>query len=368
MMSHCFRAGTVLLCLALALGALPGGEARAQDRLQVMTSTSILADIAANVAGDAADVVSLIPLAADPHTYTPAPQDLVRLAQADLILIVGANLEESLIEAIRGAAPDLPLVTASACVDILPFGGALEDGAPEERVAAAQDSAIAAQCAAHQAELEAGGAPPPPAEGRLGPLYTLDCGGHEEEGGGEAHGVCDPHVWTDPYNAMLWALMIRDALSERDPANAAVYAANAAAYIDALRALVRDEIAPLLATIPAENRVLVTNHLAFNYYASAFGLEVLGTIIPGASTLAEPSAAGIARLIADIRAAGVPAVFAETTANPALAEQIARESGASFHTLYTGSLSEPDGPAATYLDYLRHNTQVIAAALGGTPD
>lgn len=365
-MDRVYRMGIVLLSLALALSVLPGKRAQAQDRLQVAASTSILADIAAGVAGDAAEVVSLMPPGADPHSYTPSPQDLVRLAQADLILIVGANLEESLLETIRGAAPELAPVTVSACVDILPFGKIPEAGELEEHLITDDVSAIAGQCAAHQDELASAGVLPPPAEGRLGPLYRLDCGGENETDGEHAHGRCDPHVWTDPYNAMLWALMIRDALSERDPANANVYTANAATIIEALQTLVREEIAPMLATIPEDKRLLVTNHLTFNYYASAFGLKMLGTVIPGASTLAEPSAADIARLISDIRAAGVPAVFTETIANPALAEQIARETGVHFYTLYTGSLSEADGPAATYPDYLRHNTRVITAALGGT--
>lgn len=365
-MSRVCRMGIMLVSLALMFGVFPGGGARAQDRLQVVASTSILADIAAGVAGEAAEVVSLMPPGADPHSYTPSPQDLVRLAQADLILIVGANLEESLLKTIRGAAPDLAPVTVSACVNILPFGEVSEAGEPEDHLPAGDVSAIAGQCAAHQDELASAGVLPPPAEGRLGPLYQLDCGGENETDGEHAHGRCDPHVWTDPYNTMLWALMIRDALSERDPANADVYAANAAAIIKALQTLVDEEIAPMLATIPESNRLLVTNHLTFNYYASAFGLKVLGTVIPGASTLAEPSAADIARLIGDIRANGVPAVFTETIANPALAEQIARETGVRFYTLYTGSLSEADGPAATYADYLRYNTRVITAALGGT--
>lgn len=360
------RMGIVLLSLVLVLGVLPGGGVQAQDRLQVVASTSILADIAASVAGEAAEVVSLMPPGADPHSYTPSPQDLVRLAQADLILIVGANLEESLLETIRGAAPDLAPVTVSTCVDILPFGEFPETGELEEYLLSGDVGTFAGQCAAHQEELASIGLLPPPTEGRLGPLYQLDCGGEEQAGDEHAHGRCDPHVWTDPYNAMLWALMIRDALSERDPANAAVYAATATAIIDTLQTLVREEIAPMLATIPEGNRLLVTNHLTFNYYASAFGLKVLGTVIPGASTLAEPSAADIARLISDIRATGVPAVFTETIANPTLAEQIARETGVRFYTLYTGSLSEPGGPAATYPEYLRYNTRVITAALGGT--
>lgn len=396
------RTRVALILGLILMMALGGPLLHAQpDPLRVIASSSILADVAGRVAGDAAEITSLMPLFADPHSYTPTPQDLVALAEADAIFMVGAGLEENLTVALEDIAVGTPLIAVSRCVNILPFGvGTFEtEDAHEDHADDGPLSGIAAQCAAHHAELEgllqyyAGTEQAHDADHThedehhaesLGMLYTLDCGDHDDHGhddhagaghdgaAGDTHdhaeGSCDPHVWTDPHNVMLWTLLIRDSLHELDPANGRTYAYNAAAYLEELHALVENDVEPLLASIPPENRRLVTNHLAFSYYARAFDLEMLGTVIPGASTLAEPSAAEIAALIGAIQESGVPAVFAETTANPTLAEQVAAETGAAFYTLYTGSLSEPDGPAGTYLDYTRHNTRVITEALGGTLD
>ncbi len=362
------RSRTLMIALLALLLALPA-PAAAQDRPRIVASSSILADVIANVAGDAADVAALMPLAADPHSYTPTPQDLVALAGADAVFVVGANYEENLNAALESLAGELNVVTASLCVNILPFGeaGTDETGHAEEAVPAqGEQSAIAAQCAAHHAELAplTGRETTGEDSGALGMLYSLGCGGADHAGADEhAHGQCDPHVWTDPYNAMLWALMARDTLSALDPDHADAYAANAAAYVADLQALVTDVLLPMLDSVPAESRKLVTNHIAFNYFARAFGFETVGTVLPGGSTLAEPSAADLVRLVEAIRAAGVPAIFAETTVNPVLAAQIAQETGATLNMLYTGSLSVPGGPASTYLDYLLHNTLVIAEAL-----
>ncbi len=364
--------------LALAPGVAP---ALAQaERLQVVASFSILADVVAQVAGESADVRALIPIGADPHSYVPTPQDLIALAQADVVFLVGAGFEESLLSTLENAAAEMNLVTVSSCVEILPFGGEASPHAEGEAHAAEEAHAghagePVALCEAHHAELEAlhgteteahaGHAHVEP----LGMLYTLACGGHHDEAEGEhahATGSCDPHVWTDPANGMLWALFARDTLSQLDPAHAETYAANAAAYVAALDSLTAETLEPLAASIPAENRKLVTGHLAFGYLADRFDLTLIGTIIPGGSSLAEPSAAEIAGLITAIREQGVPAVFAETTVNPELAQRVADETGAAFYSLYSGTLSAPDGPAPTYLDYLRYNMQTLARALGGT--
>lgn len=159
--------------------------------------------------------------------------------------------------------------------------------------------------------------------------------------------------------------MIRDTLSALDPANAEIYADNAETYIAELTALDQDFIVPMVESIPEAQRVLLTNHETLGYFANAYGFEVIATVIPGAGTLAEPSAADLARLIDLIRAEGVSAVFAENTVGTRIAEQIAQESGAQFYTLYSDSLSDADGPAATYLDYMRYNVTTIVQALGG---
>jgi ABC-type Zn uptake system ZnuABC Zn-binding protein ZnuA len=161
---------------------------------------------------------------------------------------------------------------------------------------------------------------------------------------------------------ILWTLFIRDALIQLDPGNADTYTANAAVYIQQLDALVKDEILPALAAIPEENRVLVTNHESMGYFAAAYGFEIAGTVIPSSSTLAEPSAGDIARLIDVIEANDIKAIFAEVNVNADLVQQVSDESGAEFYVLYH-TLSNTDGPASTYLDMMRYNVQTIVTAL-----
>lgn len=363
----------VVFLLLVAGGLL---TVRAQEgRLQVIASYSVLADVVSHVAGDVADVTALIPLGADPHAFEPTPQDLARLADADVVFVNGANFEGRLIEVIENAAADTNIVPASLCVPILPFGEhdhAEEDEHAEEAPAAA-DGPHAAQCAGHAAEIAALGIEmvsehTGEAEHHtepLGPLYALTCEHHHDDaaaGGEHDHGNCDPHVWLDPRNVMYWTLLIRDTLAELDPAHAAIYADNAAVYLDDLRAFLQDEMIPLIATLPVERRVLVTDHELFGYFAAGYGFDVVGVVIPGGSTQAEPSAAEVAALIDAIRAAHVPAIFVNATVNPALAERIAQEAGATVETLYTHSLAEGDAP--TYLDLMRYDIQKIVETLG----
>lgn len=341
---------------------VPGaGQGQAEDRLHVVASFSILADVVSNIAGEAASVSSLIPLGTGPHGFSPTPQDVVELAEADAVFVVGANFEEVLMDSIANADEDMSIIVASSCVNIQPIGTAHEETENFEDEEPGPSSEMAEMCDAHHAAL-AGLAPPLPGHvPQLGPLYAISCSdehNHEQVG-------CDGHVWTDPYNVMLWALVARDTLSALDPPNAEVYAANTETYIADLAELF-DKVSAMITTIPKENRKLVTNHQAYSYYANRFGLEMAGTIIPAASTLAEPSAAEIAALIDEIKAAGVPAVFADSTVNPKLAEQVARESGATFYKLYTGSLTEASGEVPTYIDYILVDTRIIVEALGGT--
>jgi ABC-type Zn uptake system ZnuABC Zn-binding protein ZnuA len=365
---------------------------QAQDeRLQIVASFSILADVASNVAGDAADVTSLIPIGADPHSFTPSPRDIAAIADADVVFINGMNFEELLMEGIENAGGEANIVTVSWCIEVLESGGHAheEEGEAEAdheegEVAMNEniDAAIAERCAAHTAERGEGHEDHATEEAsvteeadhdhahgeKLGALYEIECGGHEEEaaeGEEHAHGACDAHVWTDPHNVVYWTLYIRDTLIELDAANAETYTQNAAAYIEQLETLIHDELEPMLLSVPEEQRILVTNHETLGYLAAAYGYEVVGTVIPGAGTAAEPSAADIAALIDLVREEGVTAVFAENTVNASIAEQVAAESGATFHTLLSDSLSGEDGEGTTYIDYMRYNVSVIVEALGG---
>ncbi len=353
--------------LAVIIGlSLPVQTGQAQDRPRLIASFSILADVARQVAGDAADVEALIPVDTDPHSFTPTPRDLVALAGADAVFLVGAAFEESLTETIANAGPEIALVIASTCVPILPFGASATDvEAHNSEITPTalppELAAVAEQCQAHQAEIAAlYDEPAAGAVAPLGPLYALSCGGGHEAGG------CDPHVWTDPRNAMLWALMIRDTLAALDPANAEVYAANAGAYVARLADLAASVWLPALHSVPEAGRKLLTNHGSLGYLANWAGYEIVGLVIPSASSLAESSAAETAALIDLIRARSIPAIFTETTLDPRLAGQIAAETGVTLVTLYTGTLSGPDGPAPTYEAYMDYNIRAIVEALGGT--
>lgn len=174
-------------------------------------------------------------------------------------------------------------------------------------------------------------------------------------------------MWYDAANVMMWAGNIAAAFAEADPANAEVYADNAEAYIAELEALV-EEIEAQIASLPEASRVLVTNHDFLAYFSVPYGFDVIGTVIPAATTLAEVAPEDIIALVDTIREYDVPAIFAEYSVSTDVAETVAREVGREVAVvqLYSGSLSEADGPAATYIDYMRYNVSAIVTALGGS--
>lgn len=188
---------------------------------------------------------------------------------------------------------------------------------------------------------------------------------HGEEEHGHSHGEYDPHIWHDPNNAMAMVERIRDALVAADPANAATYEANAAAYLAELKEL-DAFVTAQVATLPAERRKLVTTHDTLGYFAQRYGFEVIGTALGVTTETSDPSAGQIAELVGAIRAAGVPAIFVENVTNPALMETIAREAGVKLApTLFTDALGEPGSEGATYLEMVRFNVTTIVTALAG---
>ena len=380
------RFAMLVLLLMMPLAAISTAQ---EDRLQVVGSHSILTDVIMNVAGDAADVTSVMHLGADPHSFQPTPSDLTALADADVVFINGAFFEEGLLEAIENAGDDMNIMTVSSCVQIIAFGGHDHEGEEHDHEEGEEHdheegeeheheegeehmdddhasdeasegdmgdmSALAALCEQHVAEMAA--------------MHESD-EDHDHEEGEEHdhehdHGACDPHVWMEPHNVMYWTMFIRDTLIELDPTNAETYTANAAAYLEEVDALVHDFVRPMVETLPEEDRVLITNHDAFGYFAASNEFEIVDTIIPSFSTLAQASAADVAEVIDLIGEQDVPAIFAETTVSDDLAQQIADETGVEVAVLYSGSLSEADGPASTYVDYITYNVTTIVEALGG---
>lgn len=332
------RATALILLLLLLLAVLPFTAAQ-ETALTVVATSNILADVASHVGGDLVSVTALIPPGADGHAWQPTPADVLKVAQADLVLAVGIGYETFLGGLAENAA-DVPQVIVSNGIGILPFGGHDHEGEEhaEEHVGIYGEPGV---CEEH-AEEE-----------------------HAEESGenGHEHGDCDPHVWTDPNNIIIWANNIAEAFAAADPANAETYRAGAAAYADEMKTL-DAEIEHILAVVPEERRVLVTNHEFLSYFAHRYGFRVVGGIL-GGSTLDEPDPQELADLVETIRALNAPAIFAEVSASSRFADVIASEAGITVVSdLYSESLSGADGPASTYADYLRYNAQKIAEALG----
>lgn len=337
----------------------------------IIASHSILSDVVAQVVGDVTQVIVVMPVGADPHSFQVTPTDLTAVATADIVFVNGAFFEEGLLEAIENAGTDMKIIEVSSCVEIIPVGASehAHDEGDDHEHDEDGDHDMQATCNQHIAEVDNYHDHEHHDEehdhtANLGRLYTIHCGEDHEAGENHAHaeGGCDPHVWMNPENVMYWTLLIRDTLIEFDPARADIYTDNAAAYIAELDALL-EEIELLVDTLPEEKRILITSHDSLGYLATHFDFELIGTIIPGGSTVAEPSVRDVAQLIDLINAEGVPAIFGESTVNASIAQTIATETGAELVVLYSGSLSDANNPASTYIDYMRYNITAIVTAL-----
>jgi len=281
--------------LALLFAGLVPGEAWAAKK-RVVTTFTIIQDMAQNVAGDAAIVESITKPGAEIHGYEPTPQDIVKAQRADLVLWNGLNLERWF-ERFFGNLRNVP-------------GAVLTEG--------------------------------------IEPL------GIEE---GPYTGKPNPHAWMSPRNALIYVENIRRALGRIDPANAAVYDANAKAYaakFEALEAAVRTQ----LERIPEERRWLVTSEGAFPYLARNFGLKELFLWAVNSDQQGTPQQ--VRKVIDGVRQARIPVVFSESTVSDKPARQVARETGARYGgVLYVDSLTGPAGPAPTYLRLMEFNAQTI---------
>lgn len=291
------------VCL-FAVAILPisavGEHATARDRLKVVTTFTIIADMARNVAGDAADVVSITKPGAEIHNYQPTPGDLVRAQDADLILWNGLNLEqwfEKFLRNLRG----VPGIVVSEGIEPMGISEGPYSGKP------------------------------------------------------------NPHAWMSPRDAQTYVENIRKALIKHDPDNAEIYRRNATAYAARIEAVVAP-IREILARVPENRRWLVTSEGAFSYLARDFGLKTLYLWPINADAQGTPQQ--VRKVIDAVREYAIPAVFSESTVSPDPARQVARETGSKYGgVLYVDSLTEADGPVPTFLDLLRVTAQTIADGL-----
>ncbi|MBM3983394.1 MAG: hypothetical protein FJ304_24615 [Planctomycetes bacterium] len=300
-------------------GGKPGGDGGGRftnsGKLRVVATYSILGDLVKNVAGDEAEVVTLVGPDGDAHTFDPSPQDGMTVADAQVIFENGVGFETWLDKLYSSSASKATRVVVTKGLEF-------REG----------------QCNHTKAERE-----------KLGPAHE-----HED----------DPHVWHDVKNAIHMVEIIRDTLCEIDPGHADKYRANAAAYLaklEALHAWVEKEVE----AVPRDRRKLVTNHDTFGYFADRYGFTVAGTVLQSVSTEAgDPSAAEFAKLIEAVKAAKVPAIFAENVHNPKLMERLATEAGVRLAPpLYTDALGKPGSDGDTYEKMVRHNVTTIVEAL-----
>jgi ABC-type Zn uptake system ZnuABC Zn-binding protein ZnuA len=332
------------------------GTVRAQSPLKVVTTTTILMDIAKNVVGDKVELASIVPPDGDAHDFEPSPNEVRLVADASLIFVNGAGFEGFIDKLIAESGTKATVVTVTHGIAIRPLG-AHEDE--------------------HEGEKKEGDAHDDHAEGKeehhdevVGVSGIVDCAEHshdehQQEGNTHDHGFCDPHLWQDPINVIPYVLNMRDALIVADPANAEAYTTNAATYILALQEL-DAEVWAQVSTIPTQKRVLVTNHDALGYFAARYGFEVAAVVLT-TSAAAEPSPQEVAAIIEEIKKLGVPAIFTENIGNDRLAQQIAAEAGVKvIQSLYTDALGAAGTPGETYLGMIRANAEAITSALVGS--
>lgn len=279
--------------------AVWAGQALAAEKITVVATFSILADMARVVGGDRVDVRALVGPNSDAHVYQPTPADVRLLANARVLVSNGLGFEGWMARLVKSAAFKGKAIVASDGVETM----ALEHG----------------------------------------------------------HKGTDPHAWQSLANARVYVANIRDGLGAADPEGRAHYEGNAANYLAAIADLEAD-VKRQIAALPPDRRRIISSHDAFGYFSRAYGFEFLSP--ENTSTESEASARDVARIIRQIKAQRIPAVFLENVTDRRLLDQIARETGAKIGgTIYSDALSAPSGPAGTYLEMFRHNVKMLTAAL-----
>jgi zinc/manganese transport system substrate-binding protein len=321
---HRIPAITALVAIVVALGSMAtacgSSSSAGTDKPRVIATTTILGDLVRQVAGDSVDVEVLMPPGADPHEFEASVAQAARIRSADLVVANGLGLEERLEGTLDAASGD--------GVTVYEVGPELDPQPMEE-----------------ESEVH------------------LETSGADEA---DDHGQFDPHVWLDPDRMAMAAGLVAAQLAAATGLDAAPFEERASAYAAKAVAAGREADA-ILAAVPADQRLLVTNHDALGYFARRFNLTILGTVIPGGSTLAEPSATDISTLADALQATDVKAVFSENTVSPRLIEAVATEVGRNIVVveLFTDSLGEPGSGADTYAGLITTDAALVANGLLG---
>jgi zinc/manganese transport system substrate-binding protein len=298
------------LALSVCVSSVFATAALAQPKPTAVATFSILGDMVARVAGGRFEVKTLVGPEGDGHVYQPTPADAAEVAKARIVFQNGLKFEGWMEKLIASSGYKGEVVSATKGIKTI-------------KVAERQ--------------------------------------GHADKHGHDHSGKADPHAWQSLSNALIYVRNVKDGLCKVDAAGCATYAANASAYETEIGAL-DAEIKGLMAAIPQANRKVITSHDAFGYFAVAYGVRFLSP--RGISTESEASARDVARLIDQIRKEKVRALFVENISDPRLIEQIGRETGVKpGGTLYSDALSKRGGPAATYLEMMRHNARLLSTSM-----
>lgn len=304
MISRRYIVAAPLLAAALA------APLAAQERLPVVATFSILGDLVHNVGGERIQLSTLVGPNRDAHVYSPTPANVRTLKDATVVFSNGLKFEGWISRLVRSSGTKARAVEAAKGMHTI----------------------------------------------------TVDENSPAHDHGDHSHaGETDPHAWQSVANAKVYVANIRDALIAADPGGRDAYMANATAYLARLDELER-EVKDAVASIPPERRRVIISHDAFGYFGDAYGMAFVAP--RGVSTAGEASARDVARIIQQIRREKIGAVFLENVSDARLIKRIADETGAKVGgTLYSDALSDASGPAATYIDMMRHNTRTLATAL-----
>lgn len=299
-----------LASAALILSGLAAPALAQAAKVKTVASFSILADLVQQIGGDRVELTALVGPNGDAHVFSPTPADATKVANAKILFVNGLGFEGWINRLVKSSGSKASIVTVSS-------------GVKE--------------------------------------LKTEEEHGRGRSHAGHGHGDLDPHAWQDVANAKIYVANIRDGLIKADPAGKEAYEANAKSYLAKLDAL-DAEVKAAVGAIPKERRKVITTHDAFGYFAKAYGMTFLAP--QGVSTEAEAAAAGVAKIVRQIKAERIPAVFLENISDPRLIEQVARESGAKIGgRLYSDALSDKAGPAGTYIEMIRNNVKAFQQAL-----
>ena len=304
----------VVLMISACGRSFEGNQTPREGKPRVVVTTTFISDVVENIAGDKVDISSLLTVGQNPHSYQPAPMDMVAVTEADLILANGFGLEDFLEDLLSGTDTTAEVIVVSEGIKPLLMEGHIEG----------DDD-------------------------------------HSLEDSMEAVMGQDPHVWFDPNNVLIWAENITNALAEEDPENRVFYQDNFETYQGQLLELdvwIREQIEK----IPENQRELVTDHSTLGYFAQEYGLVQIGAVIPALTTEAQTSGMELAELIDAIREHQTKAIFIGVDFDPNLAQRVADETGVELVPLYFGSLSDGE-PAGTYLSFMRYNVSAIVEAL-----